>query len=103
LLPAQVLAAGSDVYVGTITATTTKNNANTTTPFTMPKYGAVQCDVATYLCMGSSSSATCTAAAGELLDANSIFDIDATPTYRYLAILPVTGTANCKVFERKTK
>ncbi|MEO8758760.1 MAG: hypothetical protein ABI398_13530 [Devosia sp.] len=96
-------ASSADVWVGTIVATTTTNNQTTAVPFVLPRAGAMQCDGAVYVVWGSSSGATATAPAGERVEANALFDFDATPTYRFLAVLPVSGTANCKVFERKTK
>jgi hypothetical protein len=92
-------------YLGTIVATTTKNNSDTASPFTIPAAAkiAVQPDAACYVKVGTESSVTATSTAAKV-EANAIY-YEATPSTHhgsgaYVAALSVSGTANVKVYER---
>lgn len=105
-----------DQYLGTITSTgTSVTNATTATPFYAAGFGvnspttppalrlAVQCDAAAYLKVVSTSSGTVTAANGIKAVADQIYDLDLVGGPKlWLAAISVSGTANCKVFARKT-
>lgn len=90
----------AEVLAGTITATTTKNNADTAVPFYIGGVHRilVQCDVAAYLVLGTAKTVTATANTGLLVDAGEKWETATTGENIWLAVLPVAGTANCKVF-----
>jgi hypothetical protein len=93
---------GADVRIGTIVATTTKNNSDTAAPFDIPRNTrlVVQCDVETYITWGTATTAAATAASGLKLAADEKWETNSTAANIYLAALPVSaGTANCKVFK----
>lgn len=101
-LPTQLLALnGSPNLVGTIVATTTKNNSDTATPFTIKPGAAVmlQSDTAVYVRAGEAATLTVTTANGFLLAANEKFTLLLHPDETYLACLAVAGTSNVKVFQ----
>lgn len=94
------IAYAADMHVGTIVATTTKNNSDTAAPFTLNEGGryAVQCDAAAYYQTGKTSGATAVAATAVELGAKVLFDIPLPAGHNHIAILSVSGTATCKVF-----
>lgn len=92
-------------YLGVITATTTKNNSDTAVAFAIPANAkiSVQCDVAAYVRVGNSSTLTVTSSNGVKVTADALFltsTNSGTTSGAYVAALPVSGTANCKVFDR---
>ena len=93
-------------YLGTIVATTTRNNTTTAVPFSIPASGklSVQCDAAAYVTVCTAlASCTATTTNGIKLAADQLFTTS-TPSSAagagYVAAVAVTGTANCRVFER---
>lgn len=58
----------------------------------------VQCDAAAYVVWGN-STVTASSSTGIKLAADSTFDTSAGQTNAYLAVISVTGTANCKIFK----
>lgn len=98
--------------LGTLVATTVVNNQTTATPFYVPTSAkiTIQCDAAAYVLTDSSTALTSTN--GLKLSADAIFPTS-TGIYRMPALsdagtaggasiqaLSVSGTANCRVFER---
>ncbi len=90
---------GVPTFLGTIIATTTKNQADTASPFVIPagQFLLVQCDAATYLLPGV-SAATVTTANGVKVIADEKYYIMLKSGQYSLAALAVTGTVNCKVW-----
>lgn len=93
-------------YLGTIVATTTKNNTDTATPFGIPAGAklSVQCDATAYvLVCASTASCSATTTNGIKVAADQLFTTS-TPSSSagagYVAALSASGTANCRVFER---
>lgn len=95
-------AVAAERLLGTITATTTKNNSDTAVTFTIPSAAklSIQCDVAAYVVVGTGSSTASTSATGVTVQANALFLTATGNGQNHVAILPVSGTANCKVYER---
>ena len=93
-----------DRLLGTIVATTTKNNSDTATPFTV-QAGArisVQCDAAAHV--ATATGTTCTATTSNVkVGADQLYDtsVTASGTTGCVAAVAVTGTANCRVYERE--
>ncbi len=96
---------GTPVLLGTITATTTKNNHDTAIPFNDTGTGLAgklvmfQTDSACYLLCGTSNTAAATAATGILLAANERVIIWLGESYGWTAVLAVSGTSVVKVWE----
>lgn len=96
-------AGAADVQVGALVSSgASVNNATTGTPFVMPAVItsgtsrlALQCTGAVYYALGTSSSVAATSASYQV---NPDLDIDATGR-AYVAILPVSGSATCQVFQ----
>lgn len=93
-------------YLGTITATTTKNNTDTAAAFGIPAGAklSVQCDATAYvLVCTSSASCSATTTNGIKVAADQLFTTS-TPSSSagagYVAVVSASGTANCRVFER---
>lgn len=96
-------AQAGDRYIGTLTSTgASVNNSTTATPFTLPTGDifmiAVQCDAAAYVGMGMGSGTTATANQVKVL-ADQIYDIRTNQDT--IAMFPVSGTVNCRVFHHK--
>jgi hypothetical protein len=92
---------GSPQFLGVVVATTTKNNADTAVPFTIPT-GAVlllQPDTACYLKAATASTGTVTTANGVLLAANEKFTVMLATDEAWVACLAVSGTTNLKVWQ----
>lgn len=92
---------GSLEWVGTIVATTTKNNADTAVPFTLlaNRSYLLQPDTAGYVATVSSASGTVTAANGLLLEAGEKYRVTMLEgVTSHIAALAVSGTCNVKVF-----
>jgi hypothetical protein len=98
-----------EVRIGKITATspTAQNNKTTATPFFVPSDTrlTVQCDAAVYIEV--TDGAVCTAATSDSfkLAADAWLPTSTPPGHAHhlggcVSILPVTGTANCKVATR---
>jgi hypothetical protein len=95
---------GYPAHLGTIVATTTKNNHDTASAFS--NTGAalkgmvlmVQCDAAAYVLPGTANTATVTTGNGVKLEANEKFIFIMGVEHGWLAALAVSGTANCKVW-----
>lgn len=106
LLSAPALAV--DTYLGTIASSgSSTTNLTTATVFHLKAKWkvSVQCDAATYVLEGPGETAlTVTSSNGLRIEANALFDVDLTDTRngnspeQVIGILPVTGSANCKVF-----
>lgn len=96
---------GTHVLLGTIVATTTKNNTDTAVPFNSTGEGLkgktllVQPDAACYILPGLLSTSTVTTANGLKLSADQTYVIMMGASYGWLACLSVSGTANLKVWE----
>lgn len=92
---------GSPNWVGTVVATTTKNNSDTAVPFTLEanKSYLLQPDTACYVKAGAASTQTVTTANGLLLEAYEKYVITLLNSETYIAALAVSGTSNVKVFE----
>jgi hypothetical protein len=96
---------GSPSYLGTIVATTTKNNHDTATPFVNTGDALagltllVQSDVACYVLAGTANTATVTTGNGVKLEANEKYVITMSDRQGWLAALAVSGTANVKVWQ----
>ncbi len=93
---------GSPSYLGTIVATTTKNNHDTAAPFNdttnalTGKVLLIQPDAACYVLPGIVNTTTVTTANGLYLGANERVILTMTPLQGWLAVV---GTANLKVWE----
>jgi hypothetical protein len=103
-------AEAGETLIGTLTSTgTTVTNATTSVPFTVGADSklSVQCDAGAYLRVCSATE-TCTATATNAvkLAADQLFSTSA-PSHvgsdhtAKLAIISVSGTANCRVFTRR--
>jgi hypothetical protein len=105
--PGNILEAvyGSPSYLGTIVATTTKNNHDTATPFNntgdalKTKMLMVQPDAECYILAGTTNGATVTTGNGVYLDANEKFFITMKSGQGWLACVSLAGTTNLKVWE----
>lgn len=101
----EVALAGSPNHIGTIVATTTKNNHDTATAFSNTgdaltgKVLLLQPDAACYVKTGATNGQTVTTANGVLLEANEKFPLSMPSGHGFIAALAVSGTANVKVFE----
>jgi hypothetical protein len=102
-------ARAEDVIVGTLTSTgTSVTNASTAVPFyqtgirpsasTGFTHAAIQCDGAAYVTTVTTAAGTVSAATGVKLAADQLYDDDLTGPLKWLAMISVTGTVNCKVF-----
>lgn len=103
LSPAQA----ADSRIGTIvSAGTSITNASTAAPFTIKGSAvAVQCTAACYVVASCGTSATAaTSSDGVKLSADQLYDVDfACSATRFLAMIPVSGSADAKVFARTIK
>lgn len=81
-----------------VSAGTSVSNSTTATPFTLggPQAYSLQCDAAVYVVPGGT---TATAAEGVYVAALELYPFWAAFGSYSLAILPVSGSANCKVFK----
>lgn len=92
---------GSPSFLGTVTATTVKDNSNTSSTFTITGGSLlmVQCDAASYLLTASSAAAaTLTSTNGVRVEAYEKFYLMLLNKEQWLQALAVTGTINCKVW-----
>jgi hypothetical protein len=91
---------GSHAFLGTITATTTKNNSDTAVPFTITEGTClmIQSDVATYILAGTATTQTVTSANGLRIEANEKYVMWLTAKQLYLACLGVAATATVKIW-----
>lgn len=96
---------GCPTFLGLIVATTTKNNADTATPFNAAAPGltgkilVIQPDAACYILPGTAATSTVTTANGIKLAVDERVQLTMTSTTGWLAALAVSGTANVKVWE----
>lgn len=94
--------AGTPVYLGTIAATTTKNNHDTAVPFNNTGRGlagkrlVVQADAACHIAYGTTNAVTVTTGNGFALAAGQSVPHLMVGDYGWIAVV---GTANVKVFE----
>lgn len=98
-------AVAAEKRIGKIAATapTAKNNATTAVTFVIAGNAklSIQCDAASYVAVSNDSTYVATADDVKVA-ADSLFPTS-TPSGSspgYVSILPVTGTANCKVYVR---
>lgn len=95
---------GTPTFLGTITATTTKNNHDTSSPFNNTSDALkgwvlmVQCDAAGYLLPGTTNAAAVTTTNGIKVAADEKYIFIMSVQHGWLAALAVTGTLNCKVW-----
>lgn len=102
-LAASSPAHASPRYAGTIVAPgSSTNNSTTATPFSLAAGAriAIQCDVSAYWLSGRGSATAVTAATGVKLEAGAYFEDTLQADHDHVAILPVLGTASCKVWTR---
>jgi hypothetical protein len=96
---------GTPVRLGTIVATTTKNNYDTATPFNNSGDGLagkvllIQADAAGYILPGTASTSTVTTSNGVKVSADERVIITMQSNYLSLAALAVSGTMNVKIWE----
>lgn len=96
---------GTHKYLGTIVATTTKNNHDTASAFNNTgealkgKVLLVQPDAACYILAATTNAGTVTTSNGLKLIADQTYVIMMTEAHGWLACLSVSGTANLKVWE----
>lgn len=89
-----------DEYAGTVTST----GASATSAsfdgdgFESGANYSVQCDAAAYVRLVTSSAGTVASTNGVLLEAGRLFPFRAGSQRNFLAVISVSGTANCKVF-----
>jgi hypothetical protein len=102
---AYTVAYGTDVYLGTITATgTAKSNLTTVVPFPVSpgaKY-SLQGDGEFYVASASGSTNAVNAAnsgSGVRVEANALYDRPLPRSHTHIAVQAVAGTVNVKVFE----
>lgn len=90
-------------YLGTIAASTAKNNTDTAAPFTIPASAkiSVQCDAAAHVlvCQGA-ASCTATTTNGVKVAQDALFMTSTPGNTAGLGYVSVVGAANCRVFER---
>lgn len=101
VLLAAASASASDNYLGTIaSAGSSTTNASTASAFSLSTPGRfmVQCDAAVYVRAGTTSSVSVSSANGVKVSADSPYDIVLPGSSGFIAIIPVSGSANCKVF-----
>lgn len=78
--------------VGTITATTTKNNADTAVPFSLPPKFYVQASSDGYINQGGS---TVTATSADTVAPQyAIIEVDLVPGNTHIAFLPISGSSS---------
>lgn len=103
-LPVPAVAAESRLGKVTATAPTAQNNATTAVAFTVPSGTriSIQCDADVHVAVSQSSTALATAEDVKIAS-GSLFPTS-TPKSAgvpsYVSILPVSGTANCRVYVR---
>lgn len=97
---------GVPIYLGTIVATTTKNNKDTATPFNHTgdaltgKVLLIQADAACYMLTGTVDTVAVTAANGvKLAIVDERVIITMPDRHGWIAFLSVSGTTNIKVWE----
>lgn len=89
-----------DVQQGTITAATSKNNRTTAVPFEVPIGPvSVQCDADAYVYIGGDSSAAASSGVSVKVFQDVLYETSTTPNRTVIAVLPVSGVVNCKVFQ----
>lgn len=101
LLLAAPAALARDFYIGTLVSSGgSVNNTTTATPFALSVAGAysLQCDATVYVTVGSASTVTATSAQGVKLAADQLYDLDIAVAGYAIAMVPDSGSANCKVF-----
>lgn len=90
-------------YLGTIAASTAKNNTDTASPFTIPASAkiSVQCDAAAHVlvCQGA-ASCTATTTNGVKVAQDALFMTSTPGNASGLGYVSVVGSANCRIFER---
>lgn len=99
-----VLNAPVQNLLGTIVATTTKNNNDTAVPFNNTGVALkgmvirVQPDAACYYRVGDVDTVTVTTSNGEFLEANEVREFPMGSTQGWIAFVSVSGTTNIKVW-----
>lgn len=96
-LPAAALEVVQGVIVSSGAST---NNLTTAVTFQVPTGTiAVQCNADTYVSVGSGTGASVTSSTGVLVPKNTLYDTTTNQSIRVVAILPVSGSSTCKVFQ----
>lgn len=96
---------GDPVLLGTIVATTTKNNSDTAVAFNATgealkgKLLVLQPDADCYVRQVDTAAGTVTTANGIKLAADQLFYMGMRSTKGFIACVAVSGTANLRVFE----
>lgn len=98
LLP--MMASAAPILQGTLESSgASVNNTTTATAFTPPLGPTlIQCDADSYIYYGENSSASATSTNGMKIFADEKLPATLTNNRKVIAIKPVTGSANCKVF-----
>ena len=97
--------AGTHVLLGTVTATTTKNNHDTAVAFSntgdalkgLPLQ--VQCDTAAYMTVGTVNTVTAATTTGVYLEAKAVYVLSMAESYGWIAFVASSGTSVCKVWQ----
>lgn len=93
---------GEPNRIGVIIATTTKNNTDTATPFTITAGSTLKviCDAAAFATVGATASSSYTNAAfGHPMSAGVAWYVIMGSASTTLSIVASSGTANCAVFQ----
>jgi hypothetical protein len=88
-------------YLGTITASTAKDQSNTAVPFTIEPNSRIliqPADGACYISLNKVAATAVTSANGLALDASEKLELSTGSRLTYLSCLPFSGTVNVKVF-----
>lgn len=96
---------GDPVYIGTIVATTTKNNHDTAVAFNNTGEALkgmlllVQPDAACYIRQVDTNAGTVTTTNGVKIAADQLFPVNMRSNKGWVACVPVSGTVNLRVFQ----
>lgn len=96
-------AVAGERYLGTISATTAKNNTDTASPFEIPASAklSVQCSAAAHILVcRNASSCTATTTNGIKVAADALFMTSSPASSDGKGYVSVVGTADCRIFER---
>lgn len=95
------LARESSAVTVTSTGTSATNGTSFATTFAIPDgtsvAGVIQCDAAAYYLAVTSSAGAVTSSTGLKVAADEKWPITISSSHPYIAVISVSGTANCKV------